>query len=185
MSLRVLIAEDELLIALSLQKQMESQGHHVVAIAGSGDDALRLCRARDPEMVFMDIRMPGMDGITATRRLMEECPHPTIIVTANAEGRAEAERAGAMEYAVKPLLSERIPLVIAKAQERYARYLLVRAEEGACPAALEAWPVVQEAIVRAVAGRGLSEEEAFACLRAAAKAGGRTLRQEAAQELAS
>ncbi len=182
MSLRALIAEDELLIALALRSQLESQGFEVVGTAATGQEAVRLCRARRPDVVLMDLRMPVMDGITATRRLMEECPHPVIVVTGNVELRQEAERAGAMEYAVKPVLTQQLPGLIQRAQERFARYLVVHEEEGNCDGALQAWSEVQAAVRRLAHREGLTEAEAFDRLQEAARRQGRRL-QEAAEEV--
>ncbi len=179
MAVRALIAEDEILIAFALQSQLQTHGYEVVGVATSGTEAVLMCQMRQPDVVFMDIRMPGMDGITATRKLMETSPRPTIIVTGNVALRLEAERAGAMEYAVKPVLTHQLPRLIEAAQARFARYQAVLADEGTAEAALRAWPRVQAVVRQAVSRNGVSEEAAFAHLQDAARAHQRSLREEA------
>ena len=68
--MRVLIAEDEWLVAAALRRQVESHGYEVVGTVGTGTEALTACRAQRPDLVLMDVQMPELDGITATRTLM-------------------------------------------------------------------------------------------------------------------
>ncbi len=179
MSLRVLIVEDEWLIAAALRCQVESHGHEVVGIAATGRQALTACDQQDPDVVLMDVQMPELDGIAATRELMTSRPHPVVIVTGNGSTRAAAADAGAMAYVVKPLLSPLIPGVIAEAQSRFAQYTRVHDEEPDCAAALAAWHVVRQAVTRLMEREELSEEPAFTRLRTAADEAGRSLRAQA------
>nr|MDQ3879389.1 response regulator [Actinomycetota bacterium] len=61
----VLVAEDEAIIRLDLKEMLEEEGMTVVAEAADGDAAIRLARERKPDLVIMDIKMPGTDGLTA------------------------------------------------------------------------------------------------------------------------
>jgi AmiR/NasT family two-component response regulator len=119
--LRVLVAEDDFLVALQIKQAVEAHGHEVVAIAKNGTDAVAMCRAYHPDVVLMDIGMPGMDGLEATRLIMAEAPTCVVVVTAKPDARVAAEQAGAMAYAVKPLLADRIPSLFAVACRRFAR----------------------------------------------------------------
>ena len=67
MSVRVLIAEDEWLLAAALRCQVEQWGYEVVRTVGTGTEALEACRALCPDLVFMDVQMPEKDGLAATR----------------------------------------------------------------------------------------------------------------------
>lgn len=79
--IKVLIVDDQELIRQSLQVVLNvSPGIEVVDTAGSGGQALKSAAAHRPDVVLMDIRMPGMDGVEATRLLKERYPHIKVIV---------------------------------------------------------------------------------------------------------
>ncbi len=109
--LRVLIAEDEALLALALRAQLQARGFEVVGVARDGQAALDMWRELRPDAVLMDVRMPpGMDGIEATRRIMAECPTCVVVLSALAErdAIAQAQEAGAKAYLTKPASIEQV-----------------------------------------------------------------------------
>ena len=75
--MRVLIAEDEALIRMDLREMLEEEGHEVVGEARDGAEAVELARDLRPDIVFMDIKMPGMDGIEAARIIGDERSRPS------------------------------------------------------------------------------------------------------------
>ena len=80
------------------------EGVHVVGTAGSGQEALEAVRADPPDVVVMDVQMPGLDGIEATRRLLAEDPDVGVLVLTMSEEDAtvlDAIRAGARGYLLK------------------------------------------------------------------------------------
>lgn len=80
---RVLIAEDEYIIAKGIQSRLESWGHDVDGIAASGEEAIHRVRTSAPDLVLMDIMLKGeMDGIAAAARIRERLGVPVIYVTA-------------------------------------------------------------------------------------------------------
>ena len=82
---RILIADDESLMRNDLQEMLESLGHQVVGQAGNGQEALDLAREMKPDLVILDIKMPGgMDGVSVARVLAEEKIAPVLLVTAYA-----------------------------------------------------------------------------------------------------
>ena len=79
--MRVLIADDEAVIRMGLRTMLEDKGHKVVAAAMDGASAVQMMRTEKPEVILLDIKMPGMDGhCSAARKIMEERPTPVVIL---------------------------------------------------------------------------------------------------------
>jgi AmiR/NasT family two-component response regulator len=178
---RVLIAEDEWIMAAALRRQVQAHGYDVVGTVSTGTEVLARCQPDDPTVVLMDIQMPEMDGLTATRQLMATCPHPVAVITGNAALRQAAEQAGAMEYVVKPVLPHQIPEIITRAQQRFSWFMRARDEAASTDEALDAWQVIQQALRHLVAVEQVTEEQAFARIETAAKAERLPLWQAAAR----
>jgi AmiR/NasT family two-component response regulator len=161
MPMRVVIADDEWLIAAAMRRQMESYGHTVVGTASTGKEVLQLCRAGSPDLVLMDVQMPDMDGIEATRRLMEESPVCVVIVTGKGQFGQTAAQAGAMGYVTKPLLTNQIPAVMEAARQRFDHFMAVYQASSSPPEALRAWLAVRRAVTKLMSSMAASEEDAF------------------------
>lgn len=168
MATRVVIAEDEWLIAAQTRQAVSAWGHEVVGMARSGLEALELCRAERPDLVLMDVRMPELDGLEATRRLMESHPLCVVIVTGDRSLAAGARAAGAMGSVVKPLLPAAIPAIIQDAQQRFARFTAVCTESDCYGTALSNWLLVESAVEALAARYGINSAQAFARLERAA-----------------
>jgi DNA-binding NarL/FixJ family response regulator len=102
--IRVLLVDDHKLMREGIRRLLEmDEGIEVVGEAETGEEALAVARKVSPEVVLMDIRMPGMDGIQTMRRLKQARPHVDVIMlTSYAEGYVtEAIEAGASGYLLK------------------------------------------------------------------------------------
>jgi DNA-binding NarL/FixJ family response regulator len=101
----ILVADDQALVRSGFRVILEQQPDlHVCAEAGDGDAAVRLARQLRPDVVLMDIRMPGTDGLTATKRLLDDPSPPRVLVLTTFdldEYVVEALRAGASGYLLK------------------------------------------------------------------------------------
>lgn len=102
---RLLIVDDHDLIRESTQLMLEGEPDlEVVGEAVSGHHALELCRRLRPDLVLMDVRMPEMDGLTATREIKKEMPAISVLMVSAYESedyRREAASAGATDYILK------------------------------------------------------------------------------------
>lgn len=107
---RILVVDDEASIVQSLSGVLEDEGYQVLS-AGSGEDALKEIRKEPPDLVLLDIWLPGMDGLTVLERLKRTSPGiPVIIISGhgNIETAVKATRMGACDFVEKPLSIERI-----------------------------------------------------------------------------
>jgi DNA-binding NarL/FixJ family response regulator len=104
-SIRLLIADDHPLVRSGLRSMLQREpGVEIVGEARNGREAVELCRSLEPDLVLMDVRMPEMDGLEATRAIKQECPGTGILMVTMHENRdymLEATKAGAAGYVLK------------------------------------------------------------------------------------
>jgi DNA-binding NarL/FixJ family response regulator len=114
---RVLLAEDHWLVRASFKSLLtDFAGIEVVAEAGDGREALELIAQHRPDLVLMDISMPGLNGLEATRRIVKEHPGIKVIVLSMHAGEEyvlQALRAGASGYVLKGAAPGELELAIA------------------------------------------------------------------------
>ena len=104
--MRILIADDHSLFRDGLRSLLRAQGHDVIGEARNGREAVELAKSLRPDVVLMDLSMPEMDGLTATRTLTAELPDVKIIILTASEDQAslfDAIKAGAQGYLLKNL----------------------------------------------------------------------------------
>ena len=160
---RLLIAEDEAIIRLDLKEMLEEEGYAVVGEAADGEAALRLAREQTPDLVIMDVKMPGMDGLTAAGRIVDEQLGAVLILTAFSQRDLvqRAAEAGAMGYLVKPFQKSDLMPAIDIALARHAQLSAVRGESANLSEQLATRKAVDKAKGRLMDGRGMSEADAF------------------------
>jgi response regulator NasT len=127
---RVVIAEDEAIVRLDLREILEEEGYEVVGETGRGDEAVALVQAHRPDLVILDIKMPGMDGLAAARAINAERRSAVLILTAFSQRDLieQARDAGALAYLVKPFQKEELLPAIEVALGRYAEMQALEAE---------------------------------------------------------
>jgi two-component system chemotaxis response regulator CheY len=108
---RILIVDDAAIIRRILRAMFTKNGFVVAGEAQDGQEGLELYRQLQPDLVTMDITMPNMDGITATRSILGEFPEARIIMVSSVGQEnviREAIGIGALDFIVKPLKEEQI-----------------------------------------------------------------------------
>lgn len=117
--MRILIVDDEALARERLRRMLEEETEHtVVGEAGNGQEALQKIETLHPEIVLLDIRMPGIDGLEVARHLVGmEHPPAVIFITAYDDYALEAFQVNAVDYLVKPVRSERLAEALKKAHK--------------------------------------------------------------------
>jgi len=154
---RVLIVDDEEAIRSSLKMIFDYEGYEVL-LAANGQAALKIAEKEEPDLVFLDIKMPQMDGMEVLKRLKEEEGSPPVVILSghgNIKTAVEATKLGAFDFIEKPPESERILLVARNAlgQKRLSdenrRFKLSFDERyrmaGQSPALEKVWDAVRRA----------------------------------------
>jgi len=97
---RVVLAEDEAIIRLDVKEILEEEGYEVVGETGRGDQAIGLARDLRPDLTILDIKMPGLDGLTAAKTIASERLSAVLILTAFSQHDLveQAREAGAFFY---------------------------------------------------------------------------------------
>jgi DNA-binding NarL/FixJ family response regulator len=109
--MRILIADDHTLFRESLRSLLSSRGFEVVGEAREGQEAVELARRLQPDIVLMDLAMPGLDGLAATRLISAEIPQVKVVVLTGSDEDAklfEAIKSGAQGYLLKNLESREL-----------------------------------------------------------------------------
>jgi response regulator NasT len=179
-TVRVLIVDDEAVIRMGLKSMVTGLGYEVVGTAANGDDALEKVYALQPDLLLLDIKMPGKDGLTVAETLAQENPLPIIMLTAftDQELIERAANAAVMGYLVKPIHEGKLGPTIEVALSRYESMQEVAQEVYQLRNQLESRELI-DAAKRILVAAGLSEEESYKRLQMAAREKRRPMRQVA------
>jgi AmiR/NasT family two-component response regulator len=160
---RVVIAEDEALIRLDLKEMLEESGYQVVGEAADGRQAIDLAEQLRPDLVILDVKMPGLDGISAAEQIVANATAPVIMLTAFSQ-RELVERAadaGAMAYLVKPFDRSDLVPAIEVAISRHQQLIALVGEVADLTDRLETRKLLDRAKAKLQADQGMSEPVAF------------------------
>ena len=126
--IRVLIVEDELMVGEMIKGVVEEAGLAVTGKAQNGAQAVELAQTIQPDVVLMDIQMPGMDGLEAARRIQQTRPTPVVVLTAHQSPElvSRANAAGVGGYLLKPPAPPDLKRVIAIAIARFDDMMALR-----------------------------------------------------------
>lgn len=161
--MRVLIADDEVLIRMDLREMLIDAGYEVIAEAANGQEALRLARELRPDFIIMDVKMPVMTGLEAAKIIDEEAIAPVLLLTAYSQQDIvdEARDAGVIAYLVKPVREEQLFPAMQIAMSRFAELQELNAELEKLQETLETRKVVEKAKGILMSAHGMTEQEAY------------------------
>ncbi len=183
--LRLVVAEDEPIIRLDLVETLVDEGYDVVASTGRGDEVLGLVSEHEPDLVMLDIRMPGIDGIEAARLITEQRLAAVVILTAFSQ-RALIERAtdaGALGYLVKPWQRHDLVPAIEVAHARFVEQRSLVGEAASFQDQLATRKILDKAKGHLMDTEGMSEQDAFRRLQHEAMGSRRSMKAVALEVL--
>jgi len=167
-SKNILIAEDELITRMDIAEIIKEAQHNVVGEASDGFDCIELCRKHRPDLVIMDIKMPILDGIKASKIIMEEnIAGCIVLLTAynDKEYVEEAKKVGVMNYLIKPIDEKSIIPAIEVALSRNEEMRAMKSEVEKLEKKLEDRKIIEKAKGIIMHREKISEEEAYCMLR--------------------
>ena len=170
--MRVLIAEDDPVIALALTERVRSLGHEPIGPAGDGEEAIELARAETPDVYLFDIELPRLDGLEAAGRLARDGLRRPVVVVTGVDDPGLIDRSiasGVSAYLTKPVDTRELQAAIDLAAARHSELVALEAEVGRAQQALEDRKLVERAKGLLMAALGLTEQDAFRRLQLTAR----------------
>ena len=184
---RIVIAEDEAIIRLDLKESLEDEGYLVVGETARGDEAVELVRTLEPDVVILDIKMPGMDGIEAAREINADRLAAVLLLTAFSQRDLiqQASAAGALAYLVKPFQRSELVPAIELALGRFRDLRAIEGEAAELQERLETRKLVDRAKGRLMDEQGMTEGDAYRWLQQQAMERRSTMKDVATEVLES
>jgi two-component system, response regulator PdtaR len=170
--MRVLVAEDDPLIALALVERVRSLGHEPVGPARDGAEAVELARTTSPDLYLFDVEMPNLDGLEAASQLSDEGLRRPVVIITGVDDDTLIERSiatGVSAYLTKPIETRELQAAIGLAAARHAEFQQLEADVERVQQALEDRKVVERAKGLLMAALDLSEQDAFKRLQQTAR----------------
>ncbi len=176
-AVRVVVAEDESIIRLDLVETLREEGFDVVADTGRGDEAVALVAEHRPDVAILDVKMPGLDGIEAARRIAPQRGTAVVILTAFSQRELieQAREAGAMTYLVKPYRRDALVPAVELALARFKEMEALEGRVGDLEDRLEVRKLLDRAKGRLIDGHGMSEQDAYVFIQRTAMSQRRTM----------
>lgn len=180
-AVRIVVAEDEPIIRLDLAETLRSEGYDVVADTGRGDEAVALVKTHAPDLVLLDVKMPGLDGISAAETITEETRTAVVVLTAFSQRDLieRAVEAGAMTYLVKPYQRSELVAAIETARARFREFALLEDQVSDLSERLEVRKLIDRAKGRLIDEHNMSEHDAFRFLQQQAMSSRRSMAEVA------
>lgn len=160
---RLLIADDQSFSRDALKDALIEKGFDIAGEAATGKEAIELNKKLKPDLIFMDVKMPELNGIEASHEINSHNPVPIILLTVK-DDRSTIERAksaGVMAYLVKPFNKKELVPNIEIAIKRFSEFKKVKNENADLKAKLNARKFIEKAKGILMEKLNISEQEAF------------------------
>ena len=162
-SKRIIIADDKSLSRETLKDALIEKGFEIVGEAATGKDAIELNKKLKPDLIFMDVKMPELNGIDAAEQINLHNPVPIILLTAKDDSITieRARAAGVMAYLVKPFNKKELAPNIEIVIKRFNEFKKVKNENADLKAKLNARKIIEKAKGIIMEKHTIREQEAF------------------------
>ncbi len=167
---RLLIADDQSFSRDALKNALIEKGFDIAGEAATGKEAIKLNKKLKPDLIFMDVKMPELNGIEASHEINSHNPVPIILLTVK-DDRSTIERAksaGVMVYLVKPFNKKELVPNIEIAIKRFHEFKKVKNENAGLKAKLNARKLIEKAKGILMEKHNINEQEAFRKMQKAA-----------------
>ena len=174
---RILIADDEHLVASGLAVNLHELGYEVVGPATDGDEAIEMARSQHPDMALLDIRMPKRDGLDAAETIFRRMGIPVMIFSAYSDPEyvTSGNRVGVFGYLLKPVTPDQMRVGISVAWGRFLDHITHNSEITTLKERLEHRKIIEQAKWIIVKRKAVDEPEAMRLLQKQARNNRRTL----------
>lgn len=174
---RILIADDEHLVASGLAVNLRDLGYEVIGPAADGEEAIELCQQQKPDLALLDIRMPRKDGLAAAEVIFRRLGVPVMILSAYSDPEyvTDGNRVGVFGYLLKPVTQDQMRVGISVAWGRFMDFASQDGEIHTLKERLEHRKIIEQAKWVIVKRKGLEEPEAMKLLQRQARNNRRTL----------
>jgi response regulator NasT len=160
----VVIVDDSLGSRATLGQALKRLGFEVVGEGASGSAAIRLAKELRPDVLFLAVGLPDIDGLTAAVHVLETLPLPILILSSHLDSELirRAKEAGVMAYLLKPLREEELLPAIELAISRFEEFNALRKENADLKRTLEDRKLIERAKGTLMERESISEQQAFA-----------------------
>lgn len=164
MKKRIIIADDEPISRMDLREILEDAGYSVVGEASDGFDAVELCRKERPDLIIMDIKMPLLDGLSASKMIQKEELAGSVILLTAYSGKEFIEKAtnvGVIGYLIKPIDEKSLLPAVEVALAKGIEFNKIRDDLRKANDKLESRKKVEKAKGILMSKHNLSEDDAY------------------------
>lgn len=168
---RVLVADDEHLVAAGISSSLTGLGYTVIGPARDGHEAIELCRSDPPDLALLDIRMPNCNGLEAAAIVFQQLHVPVVILTAYSDPEyvSTASESGVFGFLLKPASQDQLRVCLDVAWGRFREYLNQDEQIDSLKKRLEDRKTIEQAKWLVVKHKQVTEPEAMKLLQRKAR----------------